>query len=117
MPTRFVILQHEVEGGEHWDLMLEGKETLRTWRLVREPTGRTSLPIPAKRIFDHRKSFLEFEGPLRGKREQVRRVDTGTVEYKKITDSEWVFNLQGGRLSGPLRLSSVGEEWVLSAAG
>lgn len=116
MPTRFVILQHEAEDGEHWDLMLEGEDVLRTWRLAREPIDRTSLPIPAKRIFDHRKSFLEIEGPLRGDRGRVRRVDSGTVDYRQITDSDWVFELHGGRLSGLLRLSLSGEDWVLSAA-
>ena len=116
MPTRFVILQHEADGGEHWDLMLEYGNVLATWQLAREPRDRASLPIPAKRIFDHRKSFLEFEGPLRGDRGRVRRVDIGTVRFREFTDMECVFDLQGGRLSGLLRLSRVGEEWVLSAA-
>ena len=116
MPTRFVILQHEAEGGEHWDLMLECENALRTWRLAREPTDRASLPISAKRIFDHRKSFLGFEGPLRGGRGHVRRADAGTVKFEKFTDSECVFDLQGGRLSGSLRLGLSGEDWVLSAA-
>ena len=116
MPTRFVILQHEVEGGEHWDLMLEYGNVLVTWRLAREPTDQASLPIVAKRIFDHRKSFLDFEGPLRGGRGHVQRADAGTVKIAKFTDSECVFDLQGGRLSGSLRLGLSGEDWILSVA-
>ena len=64
MPSRFVILQHTVADGEHWDFMLEQGDVLLTWRLGREPIDVSTLPIVAHRIADHHKAFLEFEGRL-----------------------------------------------------
>ncbi len=84
MPSRFVILHHQVADGEHWDLMLERGDVLLTWQLAREPVDRSSLPIPAKRLADHRKGFLDYEGPVSGDRGHVRRVDTGTVDFEHV---------------------------------
>ena len=79
MPLRFVILHHTVHGGEHWDLMLEQGNTLLTWQLLREPFELASLPIPARRIGDHRKAYLDYEGSLSRNRGDVRRVGEGRV--------------------------------------
>jgi hypothetical protein len=71
---RFVILEHDYPS-LHWDLMLEAGEILRTWRLqeVPEPGKR----IAAEASFDHRKVYLNYEGPISGNRGTVRRWDEG----------------------------------------
>ena len=117
MPARFVILHHQTADGEHWDLMLEHGDLLATWQLLREPTDRASLPIPAKRIGDHRKAYLDYEGPIRGDRGHVRRVDAGTMLIRELRAGEFIFALHGQRLSGTFRLTGGESGWLLEALG
>lgn len=114
MPSRFVILHHTTPDGEHWDLMLEHGDVLLTWQLLKEPTGPESLPIPAKRIGDHRKLYLDYEGPLSGGRGEVRRIDTGTVEFTCLNDSRVQFQLRGSNLAGDFQLVFLRNELVLA---
>ncbi len=116
MPGRFVILHHEVADSEHWDLMFERGGVLLTWQLSREPVDRSSLPIPATRIQDHRMAFLEYEGPISLNRGRVRRVDAGTVEFEDTEEDRYEFRLRGGRLAGRFRLPA-GDSGLLEAVG
>ena len=113
MSLRFVILHHRVTGGEHWDLMLEQGEVLLTWQLEREPVDRASLPIPARRIGDHRKAYLDYQGPLGGGRGDVDRVDEGQVAFEETTEARYVMRLTGRRLTGRFALAVEGDAWVL----
>ncbi len=117
MASRFVILHHVVTGGEHWDLMLEYGGVLLTWQLAREPIDVGSLPIPAKRIADHRPAYLEYEGPLSGGRGQVVRVDHGIVNFERLTESYCSIELLGARLIGRFCLVEEGGKWLLRSAG
>ncbi len=116
MSTRFVILHHQAPGGEHWDLMLEHGDRLLTWQLRSEPVARTSLPMTARRIGDHRKAYLDYEGPISGDRGYVRRVDAGTTEFEEVTPDRYVVLLRGQRLSGRFTLTARGDEWVFAVA-
>ncbi len=103
--------------GEHWDLMLERGKVLVTWQLLREPLDRASLPILAKRIGDHRRSYLHHEGPVSGGGGgRVRRVDAGTVNILKLTATECIFELHGARLLGWFHLEAADARWVFTAA-
>ncbi len=113
MPSRFVILQHTVADGEHWDFMLEQGDVLLTWRLGREPIDVSTLPIVAHRIADHHKTFLEFEGRLSRDQGHVRRIDRGRADIEEITESRIVARLEDGRLSGRVTLRADGNDWVL----
>ena len=117
MPTKFVILHHRVAESEHWDLMLQHGDVLLTWQLLREPVDRSSLPIPARRIGEHRKAYLEYQGPISGDRGHVRRVDAGTVEFEEITPDRYAITLNGRRLSGRFVLAREAEAWVFSEPG
>ena len=109
MTARFVILHHQVHDGEHWDLMVEQGDVLLTWRLPREPTGASSLPMPAERIADHRKAYLDYEGPLSGNRGEVRQWDRGDYETIEENESRVVVCLSGSKLSGRATLEHTGE--------
>jgi hypothetical protein len=103
---RFVILEHD-HPELHWDLMLESGDVLRTWRLLRPPDtpGET---IDAIAIGDHRKAYLDYEGPVSGGRGNVKRWDAG--EYRSTASAaglELVF--EGARLRATVRMQS-GEE-------
>jgi hypothetical protein len=108
MPGRFVILHHDAPDGEHWDLMLERGEILLTWQLAREPVGPASLPIPATRIADHRKAYLDYEGPVSQNRGHVRRADAGTVEFEDSGPDRFAISLRGGCLTGRFHLPADG---------
>lgn len=113
--ARFAILHHRAPQGEHWDLMLERGGVLLTWQLSRDPGDGASLPIPARRIQNHRTRYLDYEGPVSGDRGVVIRVDRGRVEFSNITDGECSFELTGGRLCGAFSVVLVAKEtdWEL----
>jgi hypothetical protein len=104
---RFVILLHETPPGyshpTHWDLMFEQGTALRTWALAAEPSG--GVTIDAERLPDHRREYLDYEGPISGDRGQVTRWDTGTFQLVRDTAQEFVALLTGERLSGRVRLT------------
>jgi hypothetical protein len=94
---RFVILQHD-HPFLHWDLMLEAEECLRTWRLLAEPArGKT---VAVEPLGDHRKAYLDYEGPVSGGRGTVRRWDAGTFEWRIDSPERVVVELDGSRLTG-----------------
>ena len=98
---RFVILEHD-HPHRHWDLMVETGDVLRTWRL-------TALPCPeqtfiAEATFDHRRIYLDYEGPISGGRGTVVRRDRGTFLCESDVDGLLVLSLESERLRGRLRL-------------
>lgn len=115
-PDRFVILHHLAPSGEHWDFMLERVDCLWTWQMMTEPTGPAACPIECVRIKDHRKMYLDYEGPVSGGRGMVSRVDWG--RYVVLADDEagWNVRLRGVRMTGDYRLvrqSDSESAWVL----
>ena len=72
---RFTISHHTgSKDGDHYDLMLEQGEALRTWRL--QNTAFLTAQ-PAKEIEPHRKMYLDYEGEVSGERGRVKIFDTG----------------------------------------
>lgn len=113
---RFVILHHSLDRGEHWDLMLEYGGKLATWRLDRRPQSPADLPLPARRLADHRPAYLTYEGEIGRGRGRVRRVDDGQHRMIRQSGVEWVFELVGRRLSGHFRLRHLdGDRWTFEA--
>jgi hypothetical protein len=84
---RFVVLEHD-HPVLHWDLMLDVGDVLRTWRLAEAP--RPGLQTNCEALPDHRRMYLDYEGPVSGDRGSVRRVLAG--DYDIIQDEpEGVF--------------------------
>lgn len=103
--TRFVILHHRLSDGEHWDLMIERGDVLVTWQLATDPTkSPLGEPIPATHIQDHRKAYLEYEGPVSRNRGEVRRVEAGVCEVIEASDNCWRLRLDGGHIRGAYAL-------------
>ncbi len=83
MKRRFVVQRHEVSQAEvHFDLMIERgpAELLATFRLASPLPQRAGESVPGERSFDHRRAYLEFEGPISGNRGTVRIVARGELE-------------------------------------
>jgi hypothetical protein len=94
---RFVILEHD-HPFLHWDFMLEDGAILKTWRLPAPPE--VGLVLQATAIGDHRRDYLDHEGPLTGNRGQVKRWDGGTFEWLELSDDKLTIELAGRRLRG-----------------
>ena len=106
--SRFAILEHDWPA-RHWDFLLESGDVLRAWRLLAMPEVRKA--IPAEANFDHRKIYLDFEGPLSGDRGRVVRWDAGTFEWIVNEPDRVVVNLVGGKLSGRFELARTRAGW------
>lgn len=71
--------------------------------------------IPAKRLPDHRKAYLDYEGPVSGNRGEVHIVDSGTYTLLAAGEAEWLIELAGRVLRGRFRLVRQGDtdDWRL----
>lgn len=105
---RFVLLEHDLTsvaanipgaGTRHWDLMIEveGQEPLATWRLLADPTRDS--PVVAERLSDHRRLYLDYEGPVSGGRGVVRRVDAGEALLEPAGADATLLILHGQQLN------------------
>jgi hypothetical protein len=108
---RFVILLHQTPPGfargTHWDLMFEQGAVLRTWALAEEPridALQAGATIDAERLPDHRREYLDYEGPVSGDRGHVTTWDRGTFELQSDTAEEFAALVSGQRLRGRVRL-------------
>jgi hypothetical protein len=118
LPT-YVILHHTAHGPEHWDFMLDTGNALATWQLLDDPSLlniENHDPIRATRIGDHRRAYLNYEGPVSGGRGKVHRIDQGTCEMIEQTKKSWTIHLKGTILQGTFRLTLEhrrSNEWSL----
>lgn len=94
---KFVILTHD-HPTLHWDFMLETGETLRTWRLSAEPDSNET--ITAEPLPDHRREYLDYEGPVSKNRGEVKQWDQGDYETVEQRDDYIEVILTGNKLKG-----------------
>jgi hypothetical protein len=78
--VRYVVLHHAGFGVTHFDLMIEtepGAERLLTWRTPVWPlvVGTKLTPLG-----EHRREYLDYEGPISGGRGIVQRIASGCCE-------------------------------------
>ena len=105
---RFVILEHDYPV-LHWDLMLDAGAALHTWRLASVP--RLGVAIEATALPDHRRMYLDYEGPVSGDRGKVRRFEEGT--FDELDESAFdvrVLALAGQHVRGTVRLTRIVED-------
>jgi hypothetical protein len=109
---RFVILEHD-HPVKHWDLMLEQREVLRTWRLAACPVA--GIPVPAEPSFDHRRTFLDYEGSISGGRGQVLRWDAGDFVWLEDEPNRITLRLGGEHCRGTAILRRQSDDsWSLT---
>lgn len=113
--ARFVILRHETPPGSarplHWDLMLESDNHLLSWALVSEPAP--DCEVACEPLPNHRRAYLDFEGPISGNRGVVTRCDYGTFTWQKNEAARVVVVLRGQRSESLLTIekNSVAGVW------
>ena len=117
MAVRFVIQIHSGCGPTHYDLMLERPEALATWQVASSPAELApGGSLAARRLGDHRKAYLTYEGPVSGGRGQVAILDAGSYEPVASADGRWLVRLAGRKLRGTFELIRTGEcdAWTLT---
>jgi len=119
--TRFVVLEHRDAAGLHYDLMIEsGGRGLATWKLGQPPEEAATNELGCKRLVDHRKVYLEYEGPISGDRGQVSRRDAGRCVIHASRPNDWEVVFEGKRLQGRFRLVESEEAegfWAFRSCG
>lgn len=101
---RFALLDHD-HPFPHWDLLLERDGVLWTWRLSALPQA--GVAQAAERLGDHRRLYLDYEGPVSNDRGTVVRVDGGELIWLQAEATNVCVELVGskyrGRLEGSLQ--------------
>jgi len=135
---RFVLLYHDCppnyERASHWDFMLEFGDVLRSWALERLPRSWQTVyartvaicsicpelavhsNVDALQLGDHRRDYLQIEGPLSGDRGAVVRLAAGTYRTESQSSDSWRIVLASTELSGRVWLSRTAEDderWIL----
>lgn len=116
---RFVVLRHIDRDGDHFDLMIESGERLATWKFPDFP-GAGDSRQSCRRIGEHRRLYLDYEGPISGDRGVVDRQDSGDCRVTESIGDRWVVEFFGGRLAGEYELvqsSSESDVWLFRRAG
>jgi hypothetical protein len=107
-PRQFVLLRHERSNGVHWDLMLDTGEALATWQIHDDPADWAPVAQPPSleltRLPDHRRDYLDYEGPVSGGRGHVSRTDAGRYVLLERRDDCWRVQLAGSLLAGSCEL-------------
>lgn len=105
----FVILRHTLpahaDRPSHWDLMLATDESgpLWTWELLEEPVmGQSQW---ARRLPDHRREYLFYEGPVSNDRGAVQRWEQGELVWCQRSDMSMAAELHGVVLVARVHLS------------
>ncbi len=109
---QFVILTHD-HPHLHWDLMVERapEGLLRTWRLECPPFLGCS--IHAEALADHRRLYLDYEGPVSNNRGVVSRWDAGKLEILSESEAVLVLQLSGQKIRGHAVLKQeIEQTWI-----
>jgi hypothetical protein len=115
---RFVILEHD-HPFLHWDLLLEAGESLCAWRLLSDPNRAASGDgaIDVQPLPDHRRMYLDYEGPVSGGRGKVARWDAGSFDSLDDRPDRIELDLRGTRVAGRFTLSALdGGAWRFQRA-
>lgn len=98
MALRFVILRHDRVAHPHFDLMFETEpgSLLATWQ---SPLWPLLQPAILTRLPDHRREYLEYEGPVSDDRGHVCRITAGTCTIRRFDDDTfWTIHFTGLQL-------------------
>ncbi len=108
---KFVVHKHIQAEGTHWDLMLanafaseldeKNSVKLATWKFDVPPVTRNFRPfLIGKRIFNHRKVYLEYEGIISNNRGRCEIFDRGTYTLVDVRDNLLKIHISGQQLKG-----------------
>jgi hypothetical protein len=76
--------------------------------------------VEAEALGDHRRDYLEYEGPVSGERGQVTRIDAGVFETIDESRQSWQVELCGEHIRGRVTLKAGlegADSWLLELTG
>jgi len=119
MPKIYVIQKHNASH-LHWDFRLEIDGVLKSWAVPKEPPKTKGIKRLAVQVFDHKKSYANFEGEIKegyGKG-TVEIWDKGNYELIEKDDKKIVVKINGKKLNGEYvllnsKLGGKKENWLL----
>ena len=85
---RYVVLRHEGIADPHFDLMFETApgSALKSWRSPAWPIVELT---PLVELGDHRREYLEYEGPISNNRGNVRCTCRGSLSIISTSEAQW----------------------------
>jgi hypothetical protein len=97
----FVVLHHTGIDDPHFDLMFETTDAsqLTTFRVQQWPLIKSQ---NARKLRDHRRAYLNFQGEIPGDRGRVEKVDEGQFQVL-ASQSGWVLRSPDGKLVANLQ--------------
>ena len=108
MAAAFVVQHHVCPQGDHYDWMLERAGGLITFQMsVRLGDLIVGQAVDVRRLGEHRRAYLTYEGPVSGGRGSVRIDDRGTYEATGQPDARWLVRVRGQHAAGRLSLDRV----------
>lgn len=119
MSGTFALLRHAVGGAVHWDLLLPAGARLATWQCGEDPCSLgPGESLPCRKLPDHRRAYLDYEGTVSGDRGEVRRVERGRCRVLDQSPETWRVELRGTAMQGDYELQRLtGQEWQLCRQG
>ena len=108
--TRFVVLRHVDRDDAHFDLMIDLGHALATWKMAQPPELCRDAPMRCARIGDHRRIYLDYEGPVSGNRGDVSVYDQGTCSIDTAEPARWELRFNGRRMLGWFLLELAADE-------
>ncbi|MFW6154399.1 MAG: hypothetical protein ACOC95_04195 [Planctomycetota bacterium] len=107
----FVVHHHIRPQGDHDDWMFEAGSALITFQCPLAPEALSAGEVvTVRRLADHRRAYLTYEGPVSGDRGRVRIVDRGRYEARIAPDGTWRIRMEGGASAGRFRLTPAGND-------
>ena len=97
MSLRYVILRHDGVPEPHFDVMVEtvADGPLMTWRSSEWPIATEA---NLTKLGEHRREYLEYEGPVSNDRGFVKRVEAGQCEIDWTMRHDFVLKLTNSKL-------------------
>lgn len=88
-PLRYTVLWHAGIARPHFDLLVETthRRNLSTWRCPIWPIDRRRI---LQQLPDHRRLYLDYNGPLPDHGGFVRPVETGICRIERPNDARWL---------------------------
>ncbi len=106
--VRFVLLHHDWPES-HWDFLADlapGSDRIATWSLD-TPLENLQTSGRAQKLADHRRFYLDHEGPVAGNRGTLKRIKTGMAELSRASPEIFEFIILEASSPNPVRVGML----------
>lgn len=107
---RIYVIQKHAASRLHYDLRLEENGVLASWAIPKTPPLKEGEKRLAVRTEDHPVDYADFEGVIPEPNYGAGTVeiwDRGTYEAVETSDSKWIVDIRGHRLTGRYALVRI----------